>query len=94
MTLKNGGDMVLKTTEDIPRRICTDNRLKQLRKSGYNTTGYDREMEKILKDKGYNLPVQIENESWKFQAQGYTRITLTRADCLAEALILIKEIGL
>jgi hypothetical protein len=46
-----------------------------------------------LKDKGYNLPVQIENESWKFQAQGYTRITLTRADCLAEALILIKEIG-
>lgn len=83
----------MKITEEIPRRICTDERLKQLRKLGYKTTGYDRDMEKILTKKGYDLPVTTENDSWKFQAHGYTRITLNRADCLAEALIVIKEIN-
>lgn len=83
----------MKTTEEIPRRICTDERLKQLRKLGYKTTGYDRDMEKILTEKGYDLPVITENDSWKFQTGKYTRIMLNRADCLAEALIVIKELN-
>ena len=85
--------MSLNTTEIIPRRICTDDRLKQLRKLGYKTTGYDRDMEKILKNKGYSLPVLTEYDSWKFQAGSYIRIMLNRADCLAEALMVIKEIN-
>jgi hypothetical protein len=58
------------------------------------TDGYDRSMEKILKQKGYPLPVQLKNESWKFAYDKYTRITINRADCLAEALIVIKEMQL
>ena len=85
--------MTLNSTEIIPRRICTDDRLKQLRKLGYKTTGYDRDMEKILKNKGYSLPVPTKDDSWKFQAGKYTRIMLNRADCLAEALMVIKEIN-
>ena len=83
--------MTLKMTENIPRRVCTDEKLKILRKLKIETDGYDRSMEKILKQKGYPLPVQLKNESWKFAYDKYTRITINRADCLAEALIVIKE---
>ena len=85
--------MTLKMTENIPRRVCTDEKLKILRKLKIETDGYDRSMEKILKQKGYPLPVQLKNESWKFVYEKYTRICLNRADCLAEALIVIKELN-
>jgi hypothetical protein len=78
------------------RRFCTPEKLKKLRDLGYSIEGYDREMEKILKAKGFGLPTSDDNgDSYGFIVNyKYIRICLNRADCLAEEIILLHELNL
>jgi len=80
--------------EYIPRRCCTDILLKKLRAVGIKTTGYDRDMEPILKDKGFGLPIQ-EEEYWHFMVNHkYQRYCLNYSDALAEELLFLNQLNL
>lgn len=80
--------------EIIPRRVCTDNRLKLLRKAGFNTNGYEHSLKSILQDKGFGLPVKY-GEHFVFTVNNkYTRMYLNYADALSEEILLLRELKL
>ncbi len=84
----------VKEKEIIPRRCCTDIRLKQLRKAGFKTDGYDRSLEDILQDKGFGLPIK-DDEYFTFMINHkYIRYYLNYADCLAEEILLLHELNM
>jgi len=91
--------MAVTYKEYVPRRVCTDERLNKLKKYNIETTGYDRDMERIIKNYGYGLPTKASKETdvdecYGFKLKQYVRITLNYADCLAEELLLLKELNL
>ncbi len=74
------------------RRVCTDARLKLLRKAGFKTDGYDHSLESILQDKGFGLPVK-DGDSYTFTIESkWMRSYLNRADALAEEILLLREL--
>ena len=76
------------------RRVCTDSRLKLLRKAGFKTDGYDHSLESILQDKGFGLPVK-DGDSYTFTIESkWMRSYLNRADALAEEILLLRELKL
>ncbi len=80
--------------EIIPRRVCTDNRLRLLRKAGFETNGYEHGLEDILQDKGFGLPVK-DGEHFVFTVNNkYTRMYLNYADSLSEEILLLRELKL
>jgi len=86
---------MVKHKEHIPRRVCTSDRLKRLKKAGFDTTGYDRDMESILKSKGFGLPSLTDDGEFGFTVNHkYIRICLNRADALAEEIILLHKLKL
>jgi len=85
--------MSFKITEYIPRRVCRDDLLKRLGKAGFDTTGYDRSLEKILLSKDFGLPVKEEEDEYHFMINyKYTRICLTYTDALAEEILLLHDL--
>ena len=80
--------------EIIPRRVCTDSRLKLLRKAGFKTYGYEHGLENILQEKGFGLPVK-DGGSYTFTIESkWMRSYLNRADALASEILLLKELKL
>ena len=80
--------------EVITRRVCTDARLKLLRKAGFNTDGYEHSLKSILQDKGFGLPVK-QGEHFTFTVNyKWTRMYLNYADALAEEILLLRELKL
>ncbi len=78
--------------EIIPRRVCTDILLKQLRKAGLETDGYEHGLEDILKEKGFGLPVK-DGEYFVFMVNHkWMRMYLNYSDSLAELIILLREL--
>lgn len=92
--------MGIKYSEYIPRRRCTKERLLKLKEYDIKTTGYDRDMERIILSYGYGLPSLVNDEEsvvqeqYGFRLKEYVRITLNYSDALAEELILLKELNL
>jgi len=87
--------MPFKITEYIPRRICTDDRLKKLRKLGFNTNGYERSLEAILKDQDFGLPSGNDEDGFGFMVNyKYIRIYLTYADALAEEILFLYKLNI
>ena len=80
--------------EVIPRRVCTDNRLRLLRKAGFNTNGYEHSLKSILQDKGFGLPIK-DGEYYIFTVNNkYTRMYLNFSDSLASEILLLKELNM
>ena len=80
--------------EVITRRVCTNNRLKLLRKSGFKTNGDEHHLESILQDKGFGLPVK-DGEHFSFTVDyKWMRMYLNYADALAEEILLLRELKL
>ena len=80
--------------EIIPRRVCTDARLKLLRKAGFKTYGYEHALENFLRDKGFGLPVK-DGDSYTFTIESkWTRSYLNYADSLSEEILLLRELKL
>ena len=80
--------------EIIPRRVCTDNRLKLLRKAGFKTNGYEHGLEDILQDKGFGLPVK-QDEHFVFTVNyKWMRMYLNYTDALAEEILLLRKLKL
>jgi len=77
---------------DYPSRICLEWRRKELRALGVETTGYDRDMERILTENGFGLPTLQDDGTYGFRCGNYTRIALTYVDSLADELILLKTL--
>ncbi len=74
------------------RRVCTNARLKLLRKAGFKTDGYDHSLESILQDKGFGLPVK-DGEYFVFTVNyKWMRMYLNYADALAEEILLLREL--
>lgn len=87
----------IKYTEEkevIPRRCCTDDRLKLLRKAGFDTNGYEHGLEDILRDKGFGLPIK-QDEYFTFTVNyKYMRLYLNYSDALAEEILLLRKLGM
>jgi len=80
-------------TEPPPRR-CSEDRLERLKKLGFKTNGYIKELEEIIFINGFGLP-GYENDYFGFTINyKYMRFCLTYTDALAEELILLKELKL
>lgn len=81
-----------------PRQCCTDKLLKKVRALGFDTDGYVRSMEEILKSNGFGLPKEyFEDDSQYFHFMinyKWIRFYLNYADALAEEIILLKELNL
>ena len=76
------------------RRVCTDSRLRLLRKAGFKTYGDEHHLKSILQEKGFGLPVKYE-EHFVFTVNNkYTRMYLVYADALAEEILLLRELKL
>ena len=74
------------------RRVCTDARLKLLRKAGFKTDGYDHSLESILQDKGFGLPIK-QDEHFTFTVNyKWMRMYLNYADALAEEILLLRKL--
>jgi len=72
--------MPFKITEYIPRRICTDDRLKKLT---------------ILKDQDFGLPSGNDEDGFGFMVNyKYIRIYLTYADALAEEILFLYKLNI
>jgi hypothetical protein len=80
--------------EIIPRRCCTDDRLKQLREAGFETLGYEKGLEDILTEKGFGLPVKDEEYYTFMVNHKYMRFYFNYADCLAEEILLLRKLNL
>ena len=76
------------------RRVCSDKLLKQLRKEGFDTTGYDRSLEKILLDKDFGLPkIDDNNEYFHFMINyKWIRYYLNYADALSHEILLLRKL--
>lgn len=86
--------MAYKITEDIPRQYCTPELLKSVRCLGHKTDGYIRSLEKIILDKGFNLPVTEEiNEKmyYGFRYGKTVRLYLNYCDAVANEIIFLHE---
>lgn len=77
--------------EIVPRKCCTDDLLKRLRKQGINTNGYEHGLEDILLSKGFGLPV-ADGEHFMFSINPYIRYYLNYADSLSEEILLLREL--
>ena len=88
--------MIFKKYTVEPRGVCEDHLLKRLLADKFKTDGYVRSMEAILKDKGFGLPVWLEDlEGFGFTINNkYTRVYLNYADALAEEILLLHELGM
>ena len=81
--------------EPEPRRICDKALRVKLRGLGYDIEGYDRQMEKILKSKGFGLPMKNEDGVFHYMIDWtYLRFDPNYADCLAGEIILLHELKL
>ena len=84
-----------KHTENIPRKICDDNRHKKLRKAGFDTDGYVNSLEEILTLKDFGLPSVDIKGNWGFSINyKYVRVAFNYADCLADEILLLRELGM
>ena len=80
--------------EIIPRTVCTDSRLRLLRKAGFKTYGDEHHLENILQDKGFGLPIKS-GDSYTFTIESkWMRSYLNRADALAEEILLLRKLKL
>lgn len=80
--------------EIVPRKCCTEDRLKRLKKAGFKTLGYENGLEDILKDKGFGLPVK-DGDSYTFTIDSkWVRSYFNRADALASEILLLRELKL
>ena len=80
--------------EIIPRRCCTDKLLKQLKKAGFQTLGYENGLEDILTEKGFGLPVK-DGDYFTFTVNHkYMRLYLNYSDALAQEILLLRELKL
>ena len=86
--------MTLPIKEYIPRMVCTDDRLKRLRTLGIETDGYVYSLEKIITDKGFNLPSKGDEYSGFTLNHKYIYEFLNYADCLAEAIFALHQHGM
>ena len=78
----------------IPRKVCSDPQLKELRKAGFSTNGYENSLEDILVFKDFGLPVLCEDGYAFTINRKYTRIYLNYADALAGEILLLNNLGL
>lgn len=81
--------------EYVPRQCCTDKLLKKVRALGFDTDGYVRSLEQILKEKDFGLPILAEDIGFNFMINyKYIRYYLNYADALAEEIILLNKLEL
>ena len=84
--------MGYKVTEDVPRQYCTPDLLGRVRCLGYKTDGYVRSLEKIVKDKGFNLPGKNDEDThYGFRHGNIMRLYLNYCDAVANEIIFLHE---
>lgn len=88
--------MIFKKYTVEPREVCVDLLLKKLRAAKFDTDGYIRSMEVILKKEGFGLPSWFEDPvgfGFTINAR-FTRFYLNYADSLAQEILLLHKLGM
>lgn len=79
------------------RMVCTDDRIKKLKAVGYKTNGYADNLERILTDNEFSLPVANTDDfgtvRYGFRVGKYFSEYLHYADALAEFILLLNREG-
>lgn len=86
--------MGYKVTEDIPRQYCTPDLLGRVRCLGYKSDGYIRSLEKIIKDRGFNLPGNEDIGGkiyYGFRHNNTVKLYLNYCDAVANEIIFLHE---
>ena len=80
------------------RKVCTDKLLKQLRALGFDTDGYVRSLEAILKSNGFGLPKEHLEDNihyYHFMINyKWIRYYLNYADALSHEILLLRKLEL
>lgn len=85
--------MPLTTMTIRPRRTCRKDLYDKLWSLGIKTSGSDTDMERIITKAGFGLPTIYDANYFGFLLYGkYIRLCFNYADCLAEELILLKQL--
>lgn len=85
---------MLNVTNTPIRRSCRKELHDKLKDLGVKTSGSDTHLESIITKAGYKLP-SAHGEHFGFVLYGkWVRLCFNYADCLAEELILLKQLNL
>jgi len=86
--------MPLNVTRTPIRRSCRKDLHDKLKALGVKTSGSDTNLEYIIKKAGFKFPEYYDKDYYGFVLDGkWVRLCFNYADCLAEELILIKQLG-